>query len=126
MKSPRLPTLAAATFAALTISSSAVAQAPSQPVKPASDSLAVEVDSTPQHNWLVNVVRKVTFRGDDSAPDSATATNAAAPARRIRRTVAIVTVIVIVIAISFVITTAIMIGIGTNEVIAIADEPFPG
>ena len=41
-------------------------------------------------------------------------------------TIVIVTATVIAIAISFVITTAIMIGIGTNEVIAIADEPFPG
>ena len=80
MSSPRLSTLAAATFAALSISSPAVAQAPSQPAQRASDSLAVEVDSTPQRNWLVNVVRKVTFRSDDAAPDSAT--NAAAPVPR--------------------------------------------
>jgi lipoprotein-anchoring transpeptidase ErfK/SrfK len=86
MSSLRVPTLAAATFAALFISSSAAAQSPSQPPQRASDSLAVEVDSTPQRNWLVNVVRKVTFRGDDSTPDSASAAaNTAAPARRIRR-----------------------------------------
>lgn len=84
MSSLRVPTLAAATFAALFISSSAVAQSPSQPPQRASDSLAVEVDSTPQRNWLVNVVRKVTFRSDDPAA-SDSAANAAAPARRIRR-----------------------------------------
>ena len=86
MSSLRVPTLAAATFAALFISSSAAAQSPSQPPQRASDSLAVEVDSTPQRNWLVNVVRKVTFRSDDSAAaDSASAASGAAPARRIRR-----------------------------------------
>ena len=87
MSSLRVPTLAAATFAALTISSSARAQSAPQPAQRTSDSLAVEVDSTPQRNWLVNVVRKVTFRNDDpAAADSASAASGAAPARRVRPT----------------------------------------
>jgi lipoprotein-anchoring transpeptidase ErfK/SrfK len=60
-----------------------------QQARPSSDSLAVEVDSTtPQRNWVLNVIRKVTFRGDgSSAADSAAApTAAAAPAKTIRRT----------------------------------------
>ncbi len=39
------------------------------------DSLAVEVDSTPQRGWLSSLLRKVTRRGDDeTAADSADAT----------------------------------------------------
>jgi lipoprotein-anchoring transpeptidase ErfK/SrfK len=87
MRSTRLHWYALAPFAALAMSLPAAAQQAPQPQQ-VSDSLAVEVDSTtPQHNWLVNVVRRVTFRGDDAATtDSATAGAAAtaAPARKAR------------------------------------------
>jgi lipoprotein-anchoring transpeptidase ErfK/SrfK len=87
MRSTRLHWYALAPFAALAMSLPAAAQQAPQPQQ-VSDSLAVEVDSTtPQHNWLVNVVRRVTFRGDGTATtDSATSRAAAtaAPARRTR------------------------------------------
>jgi lipoprotein-anchoring transpeptidase ErfK/SrfK len=86
MRSPRLPWLALATVAALATSLPAAAQQ----ARPSSDSLAVEVDSTaPQRNWVVNVIRKVTFRSDGPSPaDSVAAPTAAAaaPAKKIRRT----------------------------------------
>ena len=57
--------------------------ASAQELRPASDSLAVEVDSTPHHSLIGTVFRKLTFRGDDSA--DSTADSAVAPAR-VRRT----------------------------------------
>lgn len=87
MRSLRLSRLALSTSAALAISLPAAAQQPTQspkaqPVQQYSDSLPVEVDSTPQHNWVVNVLRKVTLRSDGpSATDSAAS---AASARKIR------------------------------------------
>ena len=52
--------------------------ASAQEVHPATDSLAVEADSTaPHHSLIASVLRKVTFRGDDEAvakTDSAAAT----------------------------------------------------
>jgi len=87
MSSLRISSLALAAFGAIAVSLPAAAQQPAQPQQPqqASDSLAVEVDSaTSQHNWVVNVLRKVTLRGDGpSAADSA-ATTAAAPAKVVR------------------------------------------
>lgn len=72
--------LSLAAIAAFATALPAAAQQPQavQPQQTTNDSLAVETDSTPQHNWVVNVIRKVTFRGDDAAP-----ADAAAPARRI-------------------------------------------
>lgn len=90
MKRSRLSPIARtalASVAALVVSIPAAAQPAPQRAQPtrAADSLAVTVDSAPQHNWLVNVVRKVTLRGDDSyATDSSAATPAAAPARKAR------------------------------------------
>lgn len=87
MRSLRLSRLALSTSAALAISLPAAAQQPTQspkaqPVQQYSDSLPVEVDSTPQHNWVVNVLRRVTLRSDGpSATDSAAS---AASARKIR------------------------------------------
>ena len=85
MRSLRISRLAIPAIAALAVSLPAAAQQP----QASSDSLAVQVDSTtPQHNWVVNVLRKVTFRNDgpaattDSATSSATA--APAPARKSR------------------------------------------
>jgi lipoprotein-anchoring transpeptidase ErfK/SrfK len=88
MTTLRTSRLALPVLAALAVSFPAVAQQPQQP-QPSSDSLAVEVDSitTPQHNWVVNVLRKVTFRNDGpAASDSATssAPTAAAPAKKAR------------------------------------------
>ena len=85
--SPRISSLALAAFGAIAVSLPAAAQQPVQPTQApqVSDSLAVEVDSTtPQHNWVVNVLRKVTLRSDGpSATDSsAAAVAAAATARR--------------------------------------------
>ena len=84
MSSSRLSSFALAAFGAIAVSLPAAAQQPAQPQQPqqASDSLAVVVDSTtPQHNWVVNVLRKVTLRSDGpSATDSAAAV--AAPARK--------------------------------------------
>lgn len=58
---------------------------------PAPDTIAVEVDSTPARGWVSSLLRTITRRNGDTdadedslaAPDSA---NAAAPARKIRRT----------------------------------------
>jgi lipoprotein-anchoring transpeptidase ErfK/SrfK len=93
MKRSRLSSLVLATLATALPVVAAQAQATQpQPVQTSSDSLAVEADSVPQHNWVVNVLRKVTFRGDDAAAaDSAAAASAAssanaASARRIPRT----------------------------------------
>ena len=95
MKRSRLTPLVIATLATGLPAAASRAQAATQPaqVQPqaqaSSDSLAVETDSTPQHNWVVNVIRKVTFRGDDAAAtDSASSTSAtgaanATSARRI-------------------------------------------
>ena len=87
MRSLRISRLALSASAALAISLPATAQQPTQSpkaqqVQPSSDSLAVEVDSTPQRNWVVNVLRKVTFRSDDASATDSAAT--AAPARKIR------------------------------------------
>ena len=84
MTSLRISRLALPAFAALAVSLPAAAQQPQQPQSYA-DSLPVVVDSTtPQHNWVVNVLRKVTLRSDGpSATDSsAAAVAAAATARR--------------------------------------------
>ena len=80
MRPLRLSRLALPAFAALAVSLPAAAQQPQQ----SPDSLAVEVDSTtPQHNWVVNVLRKVTLRSDGpSAADSAASAASAAAARR--------------------------------------------
>ena len=82
MKRSRLSPLVLAALAAGLPAAAARAQATQSAQQPQaiSDSLAVETDSTPQHNWAMNVIRKVTFRGDDAASSS---DNAAAPARRI-------------------------------------------
>src|SRR6476661_865573 len=98
MKRSRLTPLVIATLATALPVAASRAQATTQPAQvqrqaqAISDSLAVEADSVPQHSWVVNVLRKVTFRGDDAAAaDSAAAASAAtsanaAAARRIPRT----------------------------------------
>ena len=90
MSPGRLHWYALAPMAALAMSLPAAAQSAQQPQQvqqqQASDSLAVEVDSTtPHHNWLVNVVRRVALRGNDEAKADSTSTSAAAaPARKSR------------------------------------------
>lgn len=80
MKRSRLSALALTALATALPAAASHAQAtqPVQQSQASSDSLAVETDSTPQHNWAMNVIRKVTLRGDDAA-----SANAAAPVRRI-------------------------------------------
>ncbi len=83
MPSPRLSRLALVATSALAVSLPAAAQQGTPSTPQASDSLPVTVDSVPTHNWVVNVIRKVTFRGDDepiTAADSAAASGAAASA----------------------------------------------
>ena len=90
MRSLRLSRLALSASAALAISLPAAAQQPTQSPKPRqaqpnSDSLAVEVDSTtPQHNWVVNVLRRVTFRNDGPTSSDSASSSTAAPARKTR------------------------------------------
>jgi len=90
MRPSRISRLALPAIAAFAVSIPAAAQQPTQAqrAQPSSDSLAVEVDSTaPHHNWVMNVLRKVTFRGDGpSASDStsSSATTVAAPAPKAR------------------------------------------
>jgi lipoprotein-anchoring transpeptidase ErfK/SrfK len=88
MSSARVSSLALAAFGAIAVSLPAAAQQPAQPqqVPQVSDSLAVEVDSTPQRNWVVNVLRKVTLRSDEPSAADSVAAGAAAPAKKIVRT----------------------------------------
>jgi len=88
MKSSRTHWLALASVAALATSLPAAAQQSQQQSQRSSDSLAVEVDSTtPQHNWLVNVVRRVALRGDGNGTADSAASSATAPAARKARPV---------------------------------------
>jgi lipoprotein-anchoring transpeptidase ErfK/SrfK len=93
MRSLRTSRLALSTIVAIAVSLPAAAQQPTQPqqaqqTQPSSDSLAVEVDSTtPHHNWVVNVLRRVTFRNDGPSASDSTPSNTAtsvAPARKAR------------------------------------------
>jgi len=93
MPSFRLSRLALVATSTPAVSLPAAAQqaTPSAPAQQGADSLPVSVDSVPTHNWVVNVIRKVTFRGDDdpittdsAAASSASTAAAAAPVRRTR------------------------------------------
>ncbi|HET9682685.1 MAG TPA: L,D-transpeptidase [Gemmatimonadaceae bacterium] len=86
MQSLRLSRFALVVTSALAVSLPAAAQQPVSATQSTTDSLPVTVDSMPRHNWVMNVIRKVTFRGDertaaDSAATTATADSTAAAAR---------------------------------------------